>query len=228
MKTITKTKEPAFELAPFHLKTDEFIQIVEELSDPNSELEFTTGDYFDDTRFVLETIEELKKHADKIVSPCELRINTVVLKLGKHVWSLRFDEADRALAESLLNRLSQYKPWHRFVGSDWFAAIGAVLVVLPAAIYLDWGTVTTLYLLASAGFVLVFCSVYYKINFLKPTVVHSRRPSFWFRNRDKILVAMIVFLATLAITKAFEVLTNRPSEDASANQISERLKQSEN
>ena len=138
MKTIDRPERPSSTIPIFRMTSSEFISTLKSVVTSDSAVELTTGSYFDNKRYIFESIDEIEQNAAKICTPFELKINSFKAEIGRVDAIARFEECDRILSDNLLRQLEEYKPFGVFLIKPWFPAVFLNFLLLSVLLLTDW------------------------------------------------------------------------------------------
>lgn len=189
-----KNSRKSLSIKPFAIESSAFLEILEACIPSDMDFSLTTGSAFSENRFVLENIGDVQRNLDKVISPMSLSIGSIILNVDKSETTIEFEESDEAVALSIVNRLDQYRSiWRSFVHGQVMMFITIIIGTGTGNfVYSEFSISSFLSSMALAFAVAVMMQLLLRM-YIHPYVVLFRpRETFWQRNRDTILVGLLM------------------------------------
>ena len=178
------------------MTTDEVVELIKSIGSTRENVQLQIGGTFGDYT-VLESLQEIEDHAAQIEVPFSIKLDGLAVDFSRDGCTISFEDSQQALAKSLEKRLEAYRPWY----NTFFDRQAALAVFSSLILLLSYGYINpnlTLYevavLVGGAFFFVKLIFMLVSQKFIRSTIVHVERNSFWSRNSDKIWLGVIMLL----------------------------------
>jgi len=206
MKVIEKESVPVVEFRAFRMSSKNFLEIVEKYAKPDLKFELTVGTASSETRFVFDSVDDVRENLMHVQSPLELTVGSVNLEIGEYVARLKCGEDGRPTSQALKKDLLSYSPWYEFIFTPWITTLTLIPLWIGLDLFLgialsDSFLFVSLAALAATSSIL---ALDWKIR--KPKIFYRLRDNFFQRNSDKIVLMLLAATIGFGVARLENIL----------------------